>query len=89
VGLLTQPCAAADVDFILEASKLREVTDALEDVFGDLDADDVGAAVRLKAIDVDLIRSTNHPLFQRALQLVRRAGCRRPRSCWRRGSSPP
>jgi hypothetical protein len=67
VGLMTEPRATADFDFIVEDQKLRPLLAALEEVFGDLDVSDIGAALRLRAIDVDLIRSTNHPLFQRAL----------------------
>ncbi len=43
-------------------------------LFGRLDEIDVGAAVQLKSIDVDLIRSNNHPLFQVALERQRVIG---------------
>jgi hypothetical protein len=72
VGLLTEPRATADFDFVIEAQKLNTVIKALRKAFGSLDEHEVGAAVRLLAIDVDLIRSTNHPLFKRALEHVRR-----------------
>ena len=39
--------------------------------FGELGETDIGAAIQLEAIDVDLIRSNNHPLFQAALRQVR------------------
>jgi hypothetical protein len=74
VGLLTTPRATADFDFIVEERKLRAVLDELGRVLGELDARDIGAAVRLFAIDVDLIRSTNHPLFKEALTRTERVG---------------
>jgi hypothetical protein len=68
VGLVTEPRATADFDFIVEGHKSAEIIAALQVAFGDLDANEIGAAVELRALQVDLIRSTNHPLFQRALQ---------------------
>jgi hypothetical protein len=72
VGLLTEPRATADFDFIIDDRKLKAVLAALERAFGELDLDDIGAAVRLRAIDVDLIRSTNHPLFKEAQDRTRK-----------------
>lgn len=66
-GLVTAPRATADFDFIVEGAKLAVIVRDLTKVFGDLDEREIGAGVELKAIDVDLIRSTNHPLFQRAI----------------------
>jgi hypothetical protein len=74
IGLLTEPRATVDFDFIVEGGKLIEVLDRLTQDFGDLDQNDIGAAVQLKAIDVDLIRSTNHRLFHEALQHLRVVG---------------
>lgn len=74
IGLLTEPRATADFDFIVEASKLRAVIEGLTKEFGALDENDIGAAIQLKAIDVDLIRSGNHPLFQAALRESRSVG---------------
>lgn len=74
VGLLTEPRAAADFDFLVEAGKLTEVLRDLTAAFGDLGENDIGAAIQLKAIDIDLIRSTNHPLFQVALAQTRTIG---------------
>lgn len=73
VGLLIEPRATADFDFIIEDRKLKPVVSALRDAFGELDEEDIGAAVRLRAIDVDLIRAT-HPLFKQALVHSRRIG---------------
>lgn len=74
IGLVTEPRATADFDFIVEGAKLGKVTRELTKVFGELDEHDIGAAIQLKAIDVDLIRSTNHPLFQVALEQLRTIG---------------
>ncbi len=63
-----EPRATVDFDFIIEGSKLNAVLGKLREEFGDLDEEDIGAAVRLKALDIDLIRSTNHPLFGEALR---------------------
>jgi hypothetical protein len=74
VGLLTEPRATEDFDFIVEESKLRLVVEGLRDVFGELDEEDVGAAIRLRALNVDLIRSTNHPLFGEAIAQTHKVG---------------
>lgn len=74
IGLLTEPRATADFDFIVEASKLGSVIVNLTAVFGELGENDIGAAIQLKAIDVDLIRSSNHPLFRIALEKTRTIG---------------
>ena len=66
-GLFTEPRATADFDFIIEGTKLDDVVAALSAEHGDLDVEDIGAALRLRAIDIDLIRSDNHPLFGMAL----------------------
>jgi hypothetical protein len=74
VGLLTEPRATADFDFIVDSSKLKTIVRDLTRTFGELDARDIGAAVQLTAIDVDLIRSSTHPLFQEALRQVHVVG---------------
>lgn len=74
INLLTEPRATTDFDFVVEASKFVGVLDGLAVAFGDLGENDIGAAIQLKAIDVDLIRSTNHPLFHEALRDVRVIG---------------
>lgn len=74
VGLLTEPRATVDFDFIVESRKLKSVVSALEEEFGRLDAEDIGAAIRLRAIDVDLIRSNNHALFREALDRAQLSG---------------
>ena len=74
VGILTEPRATSDVDFIVEESKLRRLLSVLEREFGELEARDLGPALRLEALDVDLVRSTTHPLFREALLHLRTVG---------------
>jgi hypothetical protein len=74
IGLITEPRATADFDFIVEGAKLGGIVRKLTAAFGELGEKDIGAAIQLRAIDVDLIRSTNHPLFQLALEHVRTIG---------------
>jgi hypothetical protein len=74
IGLVTEPRATADFDFIVDAAKLDDVVAALTKEFGPLDERDIGAAIQLKAIDVDLIRSTDHRLFEVALEQRRTVG---------------
>ncbi len=71
IGTLAEPRATVDFDFVVEGSKLRAVLTALEEGFGELDAVDLGPAMRLRALDVDLIRSTTHSLFGEALTHAR------------------
>ncbi len=74
VGTLTQPRATVDFDFVIDESKLRLVLTNLDAEFGELEAIDLGPALKLRALDVDLIRSTTHPLFLEALTRVRTIG---------------
>ncbi len=74
IGTLTQPRATVDFDFIVEESKLRAITKALESEFGELDPVDLGPAIRLRALDVDLIRSSTHSLFREALDHIHHIG---------------
>ena len=73
IGTLTTPRATVDFDFVVDEPKIRGVIRALEEEFGDLEIIDLGPALRLQALDVDLIRSATHPLFKQALQHVRPA----------------
>lgn len=67
VAMYGEPRATVDFDFIVEGRKINAVLERLREEFGELDEQDIGAAVRLKAIDIDLIRSTNHALFAEVL----------------------
>lgn len=73
VGLVTEPRATADFDFIVEDRKLRQILAGLGVAFGELDAEDIGAAIRVRALDVDLIRAV-HPLFKEALARSHKVG---------------
>ena len=74
VGMYSEPRATIDFDFIVEGRKINRVLQRLREEFGELDEQDIGAAVRLKAIDIDLIRSTNHALFAEVLSASGRRG---------------
>ena len=74
IGTFTHPRATEDFDFVIEDARLRGVLDALEKELGELDPIDMGPAIRLRAHDLDLIRSATHPLFQAALDRVRTVG---------------
>lgn len=69
-GLRVEPRATRDIDFVVEARRLPAVIEALRERLGDLQDEDMGATVRLRALDVDLIRSSQHPLFTEALRRV-------------------
>lgn len=73
VGLVTEPRATSDFDFIIEDRKLRHVMAGLSAAFGELDAEDIGVAVRVRALDLDLIRAI-HPLFKEALARSHKVG---------------
>lgn len=74
VGIYTEPRATADFDFVVEARELPRVLDLLEKRLGDLGRDDRGPSVQLRNLDVDLIRSNTHSLFQEALRHTRQDG---------------
>ena len=74
VGLLTEPRATGDFDFIVESQKMNKIIRDLEGAFGELGKRDIGGAVELAAISVDLIHSANHPLFAEALRQARAVG---------------
>jgi hypothetical protein len=71
VGAVTEPRATDDFDFVVEERKLGRVLERLEEVFGPLTTTDIGAGIRILNLDLDLIRSTTHPLFRRALDDTR------------------
>jgi hypothetical protein len=71
VNLYVRPRATVDLDFVVETRKLTSIVKLAEEEFGELRTHDVGAALRLLDISVDLIRSDNHALFRAALDLAR------------------
>jgi hypothetical protein len=79
VNAYVRPRATVDVDFVVEARMLKRVLAELETEFGALETTDIGAALRVTSLSVDLIRSDNHPLFHAALQeAAERSGTRVP-----------
>lgn len=74
VSLVTEPRATPDFDFIVEDTKIDCVVRELAAEFGELDKNDVGAAIQLRAIDVDLVRPAIHPLLRIALESTRTIG---------------
>jgi hypothetical protein len=79
INLLVQPRATVDVDFVVEGRRMRSVLEGLRQEFGDLDTTDLGAALRIPSLSVDLVRSDNHPLFREALvSAVDREGVKVP-----------
>ncbi|MBI3097532.1 MAG: hypothetical protein HYY93_04700 [Planctomycetes bacterium] len=68
VGMLTEPRATTDFDFVVEEPKLHEILDALRKEFPELAPFDMGPAVRLTPFQIDLIKSTQHPIFREALK---------------------
>jgi DNA-binding NarL/FixJ family response regulator len=67
VSAYTRPRPTEDIDLVVDARRLQQVLAALEEAFGALNTVDVGAAVRVTELSVNLIRSDNHPLFREAL----------------------
>jgi hypothetical protein len=67
VNAYVRPRATVDVDFVVDARMLKRVLTELETEFGALETTDIGAALRVTNLSLDLIRSDNHPLFRAAL----------------------
>jgi hypothetical protein len=74
VNTYVRPRATVDIDFVVDAKMFKRLLSALETEFGPLETTDVGAAVRITNLSVDLIRSDNHPLFRIALDSATDAG---------------
>lgn len=67
VNVYVEPRATVDIDFIVEARKMKPILRALEEEFGTVETTEIGAAVRITNLSIDLIRGDNHPLFRAAL----------------------
>lgn len=74
VNAYVRPRATVDVDFVVDARMLKRILAELEAEFGALDTTDIGAALRVTNLSVDLIRSDNHPLFRAALDRGQQRG---------------
>jgi hypothetical protein len=68
LSLITEPRATNDFDFVIEDDRLSGIMHNLASAFGDLDLVVSDTGVRLNALEVDLIRSSNHALLQVALE---------------------
>jgi hypothetical protein len=68
VNLLTEPRSTADFDFVVESGNLDAILRDLGEAFGNLQARNLEGVIRLSAIDVDLIPSASHSLFDEALR---------------------
>src|SRR6185295_4132936 len=67
VNVYVEPRATVDIDFVVEARKMKPILRALEEEFGTVETTEIGAAVRVTNLSIDLIRGDNHPLFRAAL----------------------
>jgi hypothetical protein len=67
VNAYVRPRATVDVDFVVDARKLKRLVAELVREFGAVETTDIGAALRVTTLSIDLIRSDNHPLFRAAL----------------------
>lgn len=79
-GVYVEPRATTDFDFVVDDRRLQRLLTTLERELGDLGQMDIGAAVRLTACSVDLIRASQDELFRDALTYRRTvAGWQVPR----------
>lgn len=67
VNVYVRPRATIDLDFVVDGRMLKRILAGLEAEFGALETTDIGAALRVTNLSLDLIRSDNHPLFRAAL----------------------
>src|SRR3989442_10677791 len=70
VNFFARPRATIDMDFVVDARKLRVLLDAVRAEFGEIETVDLGGALRIANLSVDLIRSDNHTLFRLGLDLA-------------------
>jgi len=79
VNMYVRPRATVDVDFVVDGRRMKKVLAALEAEFGPTRSTDIGAAVRLESLALDLVRSETQPLFRAVLDTaVEREGVRVP-----------
>ena len=67
VGVYSEPRTTQAVDFLIDDRKMKPLLAALEREIGELGVVDIGAAVRLTAVSIDLIRASTNRLFREAL----------------------
>jgi hypothetical protein len=79
VNVYARPPATVDLDFVVDGRALGRVLEELANEFGTLQTTDIGPALRVVNLSVDLVRSDNHPLFRAALDRgEQRGGARVP-----------
>lgn len=71
VNLYVEPRATEDFDLVISGHKFNAALSEVRKEFGTLQEVDIGPAVRLPGLGIDLIRSTSHALFQIALERSR------------------
>lgn len=74
VNLYVQPRATEEFDLVVSGGRLEHALREIRLEFGDPPEVDIGPAVRLPTLGIDLIKSTSHPLFRTALERARREG---------------
>jgi len=67
VGEYTEPRATMDVDLLIDDRRMPGLLTRLTERLGDLDVDDIGPAVRLRAIAIDLVRASSNAVFKEVL----------------------
>jgi hypothetical protein len=67
VGEYTEPRATERVDLLVDDRRMPKLLSLLGDRLGPLDVDDIGAAVRLRALQIDLVRASANSVFRTAL----------------------
>jgi hypothetical protein len=71
VNMYVEPRATQDFDLVISGNKFDAVLREIRKEFGAIQEVDIGAAIRLPELGIDLIRSTSHALFRIALERAR------------------
>lgn len=74
VGEYVEPRATLDVDLLVDDRRMAAILERLRDAVGELDEDDIGPAVRLRAVAVDLVRASSNDVFRAVLVDARTKG---------------
>lgn len=70
VNLYVRPRATVDLDVVIDGRYLKRVLGSLSDEFGEVTATDIGAALRISELALDIIRSDMQPVFRKAIDLA-------------------
>lgn len=74
INLYVQPRATEDFDLVVSGGRFAHVMEEIRKEFGSPPEVDIGPAVRLPSLAIDLIRSTSHELFREALSQAQKRG---------------